>query len=503
MGRITWADKTNKSTSSTPATQKLSASDMNEIKTAINSNDDAIIVNANSIGSATTPQASTGSVLFDTKGAGREYSFTTPAEFAFDLTGAVNGGRAVIWYQGANDPFDVYPNVSGASVELYSNESFAANRLMKYVADYRVQTGDDLILIDPLAPATSPPEAQSPSITGTVEVGSELTFAYTFFQAQDFLEDLTKRILEIYIGDSAADVSQAEIEAGNVTVHASQTNNVTWTPTASEETKYVSMRIRVYTTDTSAPGSEWAYVIGSGPIAASSAFDPTTVSAIVGNWQWIESDDGAVGTLADNWETVYNQNDGTNGTDFVQSSTANQASVANQSTENAASFDTNDRYWGTSWTDSSVFIAASTNRTYYICFKTSKTSGTTTIFQEHSHGLTIDLDNDRIWIQSSSNATANGSVDFTGWVVIKMHYDSGTSLMQASVIYGATSGTPTTTNANTTLFGWQVDNSQALYVQPNESLLRVVLAVDSSVTAQNTTDIETWLTGTIATLPDS
>lgn len=415
-----------------------------------------------------------------------------------DATGAVNGGKALVWYQDTSDPFDPIPSLSGHSVRMYGGQDFGSGILMLYEFYYQFEGTTPVVVVKTQRANTSAPTISNVVFNGTVQVGETLTADCDFDQAEGLPADHSATILEIWLADTAGELTQQQIEtgpSGSRVLHASQTGNLQWTPQATEETKYIMIRKRMYSTDSAAPGSDWGYSVVLGPIAAASSTSPLDTSATKLWYDWANNDGGAVGGQANHWETVYNKADGTGETDYSQTTHANQASVLNQATNNSTEFDSNDRYQAGSWTLTPDLFDAGDERTYYFQVKLPDGQGLTRLaYLTNNQSLYFDTTNYFIQGHAGTFKTADNAIQADVWTTIKIHTDGTTAeitILDGAGV-GAGSGPVTTSTFSGKIGPVNTDydiNNQASGVEWRHNTIE-----DDTITAQETIDLEAWFT---------
>lgn len=449
-------------------------------------------------GGVSSPTASTVPISFENLNTNIYGTPSTPLASvpAFDETGAVDGGKAILYYQGATDPF-ASPTMTGHEFWQIGGQAFGANFPMIYEM-YRQADTTPTIMYKPGRLATDKPTLTGVSLDdgANVQSGVALTLLKTYAQAQGIAEDAAKLQLRIYRAATQAELTDALIQAGTPTKILDGTGVVTYIPTVADESNYIKAEVRAYSTDSTAQPSEFAYSAIYGPVAAASSYAPTDSTATVLWYDFTSGSGGNVGTLADHWETVYNKADQTNETDYIQTTTVKQFEVTNQATNLSAEGAAAATYQAGSWTRVADLIASGATRTVYAIVKVdSGVTGDHTIMRfGGSRNLWVNIDAGSRFVKFNSNSLITGvdSIDPTQFLLLKMGYDGTDSSVE--ILAGQGTGTPLADTQSTQFAAGEAFNStNGSFDMLGSTEFRHVVMVDSTITSQETTDLEAWL----------
>lgn len=417
----------------------------------------------------------------------------------FDMTGAVDGGTAVVFYNDSTNPFDPYPTISGQTVTRFGGDNFQANITMKYEIYYDEATSS--IVFTEQAQAVSPPTLSSLAVSNSSpgEVDVNMVMSYTYAQAEGVAENTSAAQVEWYQAATTGELDEADIVAGAPTLVKSSTGDFGYTPTT--DGIYLRGRIRIFATGSNT-GSIWYYTSVIGPTDPSAAFTPLSNTSTVIWYDFTQADGGATNTDPNTWETVYNKVQGLTGGDlnYVQTSAANQGDISNQVAEFHMDGATNTRYDATSWTAVGDTIADEADRTVYaLCRFPASVTLTRFMYLGQGRQVWCDTTTGFIQIASGSLKTADGSLVANTWSVIKMRYVNGTVTSSVEILTGAGVGSNEgTQNSSATGIAEAFDGtSNSFDIDHNGAAVewRHLIVADGTLPSTGTeeADIEAWL----------
>ena len=332
-----------------------------------------------------------------------------------------------------------------------------------------------------------------------------MTLSYTYAQAEGIAENTSATLFEVYEADTTGELDEADIVASTPTLAKSATGDLTYTPLT--DGKYIRIRVRSFTSDSEAAGSQWYYTSVVGPVAASASYSPLDFPGTVAWYDMSQTNGGEQGGAAiGKWERIYNKADGTGESDMVQTNASNQFDVSNLLTDRAISGDASgvSRMRGTQMATNKELVAANTIRTMYIVTKL--TAGGDYISLAGIGGNTCNFNTDtenNIRGVTSTFETGNDSIPSSGWVCVKFGIDEEAPADNRSFIeilenQGAL-GTPVRIERSAgDFFNGAVNGASDNAIRwraRNEAKIRHVVITDGSIsrTAHERTELETFL----------
>lgn len=426
--------------------------------------------------------------------------YNTPASpltssLTWSLGSAVDGGLGQVWHQGSANPLDPLPVIAGIEFHLLGGgDEWTADRLFRYDIEFIDGGATDYVHI------TRRKELFNPPVIDTVvadQVQEDATSTISYNYTADAPQDLSASILEIWTAAAAnqANLTPSNIEAAHpdLTLLATQTGDLTWVASAAEIGLHVMFRVRAYMTAAGVPGSQPAYSPNYGPIASAAGYDPIAVlgAKLPIYFDLSDTDGGTVGSYAGQWEIAKNLADLSGDTDYNTAVQANQLTISNIATTNAAETLANGRLDVSSWAVVGDVVAAATEKRIFLVAKMPTGIAVADSFFVYGGGaITVETDSlNKITIPNLT--TPNNWIDPGSFFVLEIGFRTG-PVCYAKLHHGSGAGyAGEVVNASTIPFGLTGINNTNNYFDVDGidgSLWRVVAVSTNSLTVQEETD---------------